>query len=700
MRNQGPNTSSCNAGELAPDLAKKVGLKQFYAGALKMKNIEPVPQSGFRLGPGTAYVDDGRAQNIRFFCLKVSTVLSYMLVFTDEKCDIYRVGNRTKVFTITNSAIWGSRLQDYDFYGEANTVGMFHKDDSSGIRIFRNNETDWTLDDWPYETRPKVDLGGTYSKTQDRWEIYLRYVEALPRLTVQLTVNGEQTETVDFVDGGGTRISPDGATDGQYDIFAANIQTALRALPSLNSDVNCTYLPAMTGDEFRVLRVDFTSSLAGVEYEFDCQVVNTSEASTLVGHTRIGSTDFENLVSGSQGGFAGMTLYQDRAVYYAPAARQLAIAMSKVGEYFDLDIDKEGDADARLEAIRSQSNQRILHVVEDAYLLVFTNEAEYFINNRVIKRSEPLNFVEASRIGTRKGVKPARFDGRMLFVDKTGSNLHSIQYDAVKENYYPPREDLLAQHLIVSAKRMVSQGRTSGSVAPRLWVLRDDGRLVEGVKIESEDINALCEWVAADSGQVLEIELDGDDGIWMAIKRGSDITIEVMEEASSNLFQCAIDTTTNLVGEASGLSKLNGRTVWARINGHVDGPFVVSGGKIQTDFPSANAKVGLWQPPLYESMPYWRVLPNDEILERPSRIHTVTLNLISTESVALGVNGRTAKDVPLVPASADLDQPAPLFSGQKELAGLIGVATGPTVTITQTRPGRLRVRDFTPGIKF
>lgn len=41
--------SSCNAGEFSPDLEGKVTLKQWYSAAKKMKNVEPVPQSGFRL---------------------------------------------------------------------------------------------------------------------------------------------------------------------------------------------------------------------------------------------------------------------------------------------------------------------------------------------------------------------------------------------------------------------------------------------------------------------------------------------------------------------------------------------------------------------------------------------------------------------------------------------------------------------------
>lgn len=45
----GPFQASANAGELAPSLYGRTDVKQYYAGASVMRNVEPVPQGGFRL---------------------------------------------------------------------------------------------------------------------------------------------------------------------------------------------------------------------------------------------------------------------------------------------------------------------------------------------------------------------------------------------------------------------------------------------------------------------------------------------------------------------------------------------------------------------------------------------------------------------------------------------------------------------------
>lgn len=704
LRNQGPLKSSCNAGELSSNLDKKLGLKQYYNGGRRFKNLEPVPQSGFRLGPGSRRIGNAASDQVRTCCLRVKEGLSYMLIFTPGQCEIYNCNTFVKVATKTNVKFTAERLPELEFYAEANTVGIFHEDIENGIRLFRNaeDETDWSMGIWPYESVPTADLGeDDYEKTSDQWMISIRFSEQTTRLAVACRVDGEETEGVDLVDNGGARIKPKNAGNGDITRLADNIELALRALPSLNDDVNVTYLKGDSTDDFWVLKVNFQGSLAGVEYDFDADVPNTAQASALVSHTQIGKTEFEPLISTERGGYGGMTLYQERAFMWAAKARKNALNASRIGEYFDLDANKIGDNAPILTAIRSDSGEQIFAVAEDTFLVIFTNEAEYFVTNRTIKQSEPLNIVEVSRYGTKKGVKPQKFDGKTWFITRDGASLYTIQYSAVSEKFEPTQQDLLASHLVDKIKRQWVQRKISGSTMPRLWELRDDGRLVYGIVVAEQEITAFVEWVAADGGLVKDIQSDGNDRLWMVTKRGDALWIEMMEEADANLFQASTTVSTNLLGVATGLTHFNGKQVWARVNGYIDGPFTVAGGSVATGIPGGHqAQIGLWQPPVYESMPYWRILPNEEILERPAQIKTLTLNIIDTESVAVGVNGLPARNLDLGTVADDLSIAPQPVTRTLELIGLNGVADGPTVVITQTRPGRLTVRDYTPGVKF
>ncbi|HEU0095207.1 MAG TPA: hypothetical protein VFQ52_02045, partial [Rhizomicrobium sp.] len=157
----------------------------------------------------------------------------------------------------------------------------------------------------------------------------------------------------------------------------------------------------------------------------------------------------------------------------------------------------------------------------------------------------------------------------------------------------------------------------------------------------------------------------------------------------------------DLAGEAAGLGHLEGRTVWGRFGaGYIDGPYTVSGGKIATDYPAVSAKIGLWQAPNFESMPFVKVMQDNTILQRPGRVHTVAVAMMDTESLAVGANGSAPKNVPLQRASDDLSAAPVPFTGSREISGIMGAVVGPTVRITQLRPGRLRIRDYLVGVKL
>ena len=215
-----------------------------------------------------------------------------------------------------------------------------------------------------------------------------------------------------------------------------------------------------------------------------------------------------------------------------------------------------------------------------------------------------------------------------------------------------------------------------------------------------QDILALVEWIAADGGKVRGISVDGQNQVWVSVERGDTVTLEIMEESHLNLFQCSLDLTTDLAGEVTGLELHEGREVWAEADGFILGPFTVSDGAVQLGDAYDTVKVGLWQRPVHESMPYYRLLPNDEILQRPGRIHAVTANIIETDSIAIGANGSPPKEVPLLSASDPVNAPMPPKTQKIRVEGIPGMVDGPTLVITQTRPGRLRVRDYQPEAKL
>lgn len=692
-RVSGPLKSSANAGQLSKSLFGKVNLKQYYSGAKRMLGLEPIPQSGFCLLPGSVYAGTGASGTCNKTVLKISDSLSYTLVVTAGRVEIWR-NDRVKVTVLTTgavAAITAAMVPDLRFYGEANTVGIWHPDLWDGIRLLRNpsNDASWSVSAWPYGDLANVDLGGVYAKTSDIWEIHVRW-ESVSNLYLSFTLDGNTTNTVNM---------PTAPSD--FSAVATAIRDQLAAVPGFSSGVTVAVVSNVT--QYVVFRVTFGGVLAGSEYQLDAQITNTSNGSALASHTQVGTTAGEPLISAGRGGFAGMTLFQDRASYFGPKARTAAIAMSRIGEYFDLNIKATQDNAARLEALRTETNEQILYLLDATYLLAFTNRNVYFASNRTIERNKPLNWVNAIEVGIKRNCPPVKLEGKVYFIANDGGRLYSIAYDAVSELFTPnPENDLNGSDpadLVRDVATLAVQHKTGLMASDRLWLLREDGRLVLCVINKTQEIMAACEWTVAGGGVVRGLAVDGQEQVWLTVERNGVIVEEVLQEASSNLFQMAFDVTTDLTGQASGLAALNGREVWAEIDNDIYGPFTVSGGAVQTGVASRPAKIGIWTAPLYESMPYVQVLQNDDVVRRPGKVGLVQIYVEDTASIAIGANGRTPRNVSLARASDDLSQKVN-YTGHVKVAGLIGACMDPTLTISQVRPGRLQVRDYIPGVKL
>jgi hypothetical protein len=698
----GPLKSSANAGQLSADLAGKVGIKQYYSGALRMQGVEPIPQSGFDLLPGSAYVGSVASSNCRKGVLKVNSTLSYTMIFTAGSVDIWR-NDRVKVATITIASITSAMVPELSFYGEADTFGVFHASLPFGLRLLRNSSNDaiWTVTDWPYSDIPDVDLGGTYAETQDYWSLYVRWVDAAAALVMNIQIEGNQTKAIRLVAAsGGAPLAPNDATDPDWANYATLFRTAIRALPGMNADVDIQFDPAQSANNYRAFNIVFHDSLGGQEYDVTANVVNTSDASVIAGHIEVGETAGEPLISVARGGFSGMELYQDRAVYTAPAGKKGAVAMSQPGEYFNLNIKSQADNGPRLEALRSQTSETILHALDNTYLVLFTDQAEWFASNRTVSRNDPMNWVRASEIGSKPNCRPMVLEGDVYFSSPDGGKLYSISYDAVSTTYTPDTKNDLNKDLVANMRRLAVQRKIGSTTSNRLWILREDGRLICCVINKTQEIMAACEWPPAGGGIVKDIIVNGQEQVWITVDRNGQVSEEILEEQDINLFRQAYSVTTDLTGRVTGLSALEGKTVWGELGGDVYGPFTVSGGMVDTGAPSAAGKIGLWTPPVYESMPFVLVNPDDSVVRRPGAVKWAKFYVMDATSLAIGVNGRAAKDVPLNRTSDDLTLPRQPYTGHVNLTGLIGACMDPTLVITQVRPGRLRLRDYVPGVKL
>ncbi|MER2536048.1 MAG: hypothetical protein ABTQ31_12880 [Rhizobiaceae bacterium] len=816
---------SANAGEISSDARGRIDIKQYYAGGLAFKNVEPVPQGGFRqmggsrrmgrwrkplasraitgpaliAGPhtGTQTVWTGTVAGTVAAVLVTNLGISAGSATFDVEADVAGVwtkiagpfavtagtavtrfaafapgaqkvatGLRIRAtfsgsatvsgaavtafyedgiaerpravklttdagdailgfasagivdfFTRANGHVGAARLPalaadmlpDLGFYAEGKTIGVFYPGQFRTQRLLLSGALcDWRVDNWPYDPVPKADLGGTYPKTDDVWEIFIRWIEDA-QIYIGITVNGESMPSL-ALKSGGTLIGANAATSGDWADLAAAIEDELQDLPGLGPGVTVVVGtdPGLNNSVRMV--VTFGGDLAGEEYEFSALVTNTSDASALAYHTEIGKTDFEEVFSAGNGWPGAMALMQDRAAYYRIPAITGATAISRIGEYFDLEVEASADDAARFDKLRTQTSETIVHMREDNYFLVWTDEAAYFIPNRTIERNTPLNFVRGSEVGAQPNAAPVDLDGTVHYIainEKGIANRHAggnqlmvFAESAVtsQTSFQADPVSLLASHLVAGVIRTAEQAAASDLDATKGWLMRADGRLVAGQFIRNQEIVGFCEWIAAAQGQVREIGMDGHNQLWLAVERAAGNTLEIYD--TRIFLQDAVDATPDLAGAVTGLDYEDGAELWAVADGFVLGPFTASAGAIDLGNAYTAVLVGRWQAPRFETMPQVFVTPGDDVIFRPGRIHTVEANIMDTTSIAIGANGEAARNVPLLTTNDPVDAPMPGKTQLLQVTPLLGSMVAPTAVFTQTRPGRLRVRDYALGAKL
>ena len=648
------------------------------------------------LGTVTILTETAEFEIPRYWHLQHDSGSQYHLSLTSTFLDVYE--GDAFVAGVYLPDVTSIIARQINFYAENGTIGLFHRNLKSQ-RVRRSESSfKWVRDFWPYDGLPKVDLGSTYTKTADKWLVSIPYSGDAADVWVRIafTVNGEDTPALPFLNA-----SNNATTVQNVNIpnTIASIKAALEALPSLGPTVNVTMINA-GGKNFEIT-ITFTGALSGDEYELDAIITSTPAASALASHTEIGKTDFEDLFSNARG-WPGVTgLLQDRIIYADVKAVPSALAFSAAGEYFKLDITAAGDAAPRLDKLRGgQAAERVLAVYEATYPLVFTDRAVHFVSNRAIKATEPINYVHVSNSGIVANCPPADVENKIFYIGRDpddnkpgGHELLSLSYSEIETNYDAVPEHVFASHLVSGITRLTTQKSATDDFHSKLWMMRSDGRLIAGCVIKSQEVTGFVEWVLASNGLAKEIHVDAANDLRMCVSRGGTLRHERLTR--DTVLQAEIAATADLSGRITGLDLFEGLDVWVTQDDYFEGPFRVSSGAVTVGAPYTGAlRVGLWRPPLFEGMPRFFVTRNDEVIQRPGRIALATLELIDTNSVAVGANSQPIEDVPLLTPETTRDEAPPLFTGKATRAGMLGAVAGTTLVISQVRPGALHVRDI------
>ncbi|MBL4768014.1 MAG: hypothetical protein JKY94_09920 [Rhodobacteraceae bacterium] len=642
-------------------------------------------------GACKVYQESGTvADNVKLHDYSFSATQTFALAFTPGWVDVSLAGVHKGGF---QTAFDADQIDTLSIYDEGNTIGMFHRKIKSW-RAFRvgGNNHEWRVDDWPYKDVGKTIAygsnydGSPYAKIDDRWEVSMNWTTDATDLALNLIVNSEETGSSSL------GADPDVATTGQFNTLAAALEVALLALPSLAAGVTFVY-DGKSGRSAKFTLV-FGGDFSGNQYEVAAQVTNTASGAALTSHLQIGKTEGEPFISDDRGWPGVVELAQDRLNYAGLDSQPAGMILSETGEYFNLNTDQRTDDSPFARALRADLSENIVQVVYSKYLVIFTDLAEFFANDREINRNKPLNFIKASENGCSATYKPRDVSGQLYYSNASGNVLYVSTYDDVQTSYLSDPISTFAPHLFKKAKQSALRRPDDDISAHRLLTCRSDGRLIQTMILRGQNINAFSEW--EDEGEILSVCVDRAGLVYLAIKRqytgGEAINLEVWDK--DQWLHGAVDYgATDLAGDLTVSSSLEGKEMWVVADGYSLGKFLVTNGVIALEDAYQQCFVGWWSPPIVEPMPLIKILPNDEILRRPGRVHTFRGKLKNTTSFAIGANGEDPVDVPLYRAGDAVDEPMKGFTGIRDVSGLSGMIEDTTIVFTQLRPGSLELRD-------
>ncbi len=662
--------SAFTAGELAEILEERTTLKYFSTGLKRAENIVVAPQGGFRLRDGLRFVGDLPADAARIFPFDASNGTYYDLVFASDTCRVWNATAQVTSITISGLA---SHIPELTYAQRLDTMLLFHQDlQSKRIRLTPGG---WVADNLPFEALPNYDYGAVYSNgVPAEWRLEFVGLTSVSTIFV-LTVSGQETQSIIY--------------DANMALLVANITAALSNLPNVYPGFT---VGAPSGN-IVVIRFSGVGN-EGDGWAVSARIVNKADAAVLSVRQTPGVAPGEPVISAARGWPQCGCFYNQRLFVGGFKSLPNAWMASKQADYFSFDERFKEANGPFLTPMDIAGGEQIEALVPSLNLLIFTTQAEYWIAERAISKTEAPNHVQASRNGIKRGVPVAENEGASLWCHANGSTIGELRYTDQEGNFVPTNISLLAPHLLENVRDMAVRRATAAMDGNVGCIVREDGEARLVTLLREQEVTAFAR-MAAD-GRFKAVARNGRNELSFIMDHSGNRTLERMENGL--LLDEAIDftfpTPTTVI---AGLARFNGRAIWALGDRNVFGPFTVSAGTITLPVPVSHVTVGTWRPPVVSTLPPPREVGPNTVLKRKARIHTVHISVLDTTSLAISTNGGPLYEVDLHRwgVAADVPELDQGITRTIKISGLRGYSDAPFLTISQLRPGRLNVRAIT-----
>ena len=635
------------SGQISERVIGRTDLQAYDQGAKSIVNCYPFIHGGVTRRPGTSFVREvsDSSRPARLIPYTNSDVLSYVLVFNDDKIEFIRDGELIEVspgvpFSVAHPYSDAEIFElTYTQFGRAMFIAHPNHHPK---QLTRNTDTDWDFVNPPFNYEALTDA------------FFENAFVSFKIISGATAFEVNDVFTFD-TDGDGNIIS--GPTAG-------------------GSNVG-------TGDMTGVGASDLQDPPGGQTWTVSCSFATERRQQWTV----VGSVDGAITSQWVDLDYpAACSTFEQRLFFGGSPSRPQTIWASSILSPFEFSPGPDDD-DAIQVTIASGTLDQIVHMNSARQLLIQTTASEFSLSGGNQGLTPSAVIVRDQTFHGSNEVTPIRIGREVLFIQRSGDKVRGISFDVTLDANTAPDITILSEDITASGIIDATFQQDPDFIA---WFCTNDGRLLSLTLERDQNVIAWAEHITGATGffeSLASIPLaGGNDETYCIVSRIIDGAlvryIEYIDYVDGAQTDSALyGTSGSPTAIWAGLDHLEGESVDVVLDGAVHPPVIVDSGTITLEREGTDIEVGLGYDSVLELLHPEISLPDGTSQGRSTSIHELVIRFQDTN--ACRVDG---VEVPFRQLDNDvLDSPPAFFTGDKKVTKL-GWKPDLNIRITQEVP--------------
>ncbi len=189
-----------------------------------------------------------------------------------------------------------------------------------------------------------------------------------------------------------------------------------------------------------------------------------------------------------------VAIFDDRLYFAGSTSRPSGIMASKIGEYFNFDLDNASGDDAIDVTLGSDKVDEIRYMQQGRNLQIFTDGGEYYLRPESTGGISPTNiaFKRQTTFGIKK-IRPQQLDGATYFIQRSGTVAREYVYDDIQDGYSSNSISFLTDVINQPTDSGIIMGTTEQP--EQFWILvNTDGTVAAFHTLRSDKVQGWSKW--------------------------------------------------------------------------------------------------------------------------------------------------------------------------------------------------------------